>query len=360
MVVGALAVASFATSAMAQIESTYFFDARSSASAITTPAFPYNVDESACGIVAPLVNGGVRGAAQTIYVSPTYPTNQVETILGPVFPNEDGDADLSTASAYLYAQVNAHLAEDGAATGDVISSIGLDVAVTDHATSTDQVLLNTGWNWNGSPGVSWSGTSNGSASGLSQNNVRAVKVPVTSGPLYNTTGALQPTNLYKVGALTLKGAPRTAPSSGVGTYGVKMSVDSLLITRVFSSGGAATPVEHVAFGYAGASPEALSGGATGNTEGGTSATDDATIVVQPKGDFDQDGILTTNDLGALLFLTDDPDGGGPGVPGDCDGNNVSDVGRYAMYVFDTDNDLILTSNDLGVWLALSDDIGCPG
>jgi hypothetical protein len=243
-------------------------------------------------------------------------------------------------------------ADAPAGTNDVISSIGVDIAITDMGTSTDHVLGSSTWAWTGQAGVTWSGTSAGSpvAGGVGgHNDVRAVKVPVTSGPLYNTAGALVPTNLYRVGQLNLQAGVRTAPCAGAGTYGVKLSVDSLLITRVFSTGGSASPEEDIAFGYAGGAPEDLSAGAEGNTEGGTSATDDATIVVQMKGDIDMNGTLNTDDLGALLAFTDDPNlCGGGGLP------------QEVLYAFDFDGNLFLNTDDLGALLFFTDDIGCPG
>jgi hypothetical protein len=88
---------------------------------------------------------------------------------------------------------------------------------------------------------------------------------------------------------------RESPNAN-GEYGVKLSVNGLLITRVFDDTGP-FPAEAIAFGYDGAgSPDPADG--DGSTMGATSVIDDATIIIQMKGDFNNDGACTSADADA--------------------------------------------------------------
>ena len=129
---------------------------------------------------------------------------------------------------------------------------------------------------------------------------KAVKVPVVTGPSYAAgTGVVA--NVYgspwKIGKMDVVGGDRTGPYAAGhlenSTYAVRLQVNSLLITRVCSSGSHSP--EMVAFGYdAAGNPETPL--ISGSFDGGTSALADALIQVHFKHDSTGDGVANAADI----------------------------------------------------------------
>lgn len=287
LILAAVVALAISSTGLAQ-DSTLFFDIRDNVSPnqlINTPTYPYTVGA---------LNLGKAGDAQTLFVTAAHSTG---VQLNNGFPNNDLDGNNSTGKLWMYMDVNNAA---GGGTG-VISSVGLDMPVTPPATVRNTIgSLN--FSWDGA--IGWSGTSNGTSSPTGVVGAKAVKVPVVAGspnPVFDATGGLVPVNRYRVGQLDIVGGARNC-TYGAGhttnsTYTLKMSVNGLLITRVFD-GAVPDPVEDVAFGYAAGVPE--SPYVAGNVQGGTSALADATIVIAAKGDNNGDGrVLTTDQPGFI-------------------------------------------------------------
>lgn len=338
-----LAVALAAQTARAQGPSantglSIFYDARSTAASIVAPASPYT-NGTAAQVVGGKTgttliqaridrgnNGGV-GDGSYLYINPRQPVNplfQPSATLGFHWVGTKNKAGVVTAtdsskrSLYKYAYV----AQRAAAT-EVIAALGLDVDIVKGGTAgagnrLEQVTASAnGSLWNGNnltvtpPGV---GESDSFAI-----STKAVKVPVADGgggtPVYNAAGGLVPSaNLYQIGQINLtagvwkKGvAFGNIPGAGNGVYTVKDKVNNLLVTRVYPGAGPTPEVPD--FGHVttvtgtpgtvgviyttGTAPEATAG--NGLTIGSTSAQADAVIVIQTKGDFNNDGAVTTTD-----------------------------------------------------------------
>ncbi len=281
---------------------------------IAIPTYPFtNGQES--GDAA--LNGGGQGAGSVLRIHPTC-LNTWHTDEGAFpaagfqrWPNYDGDNDASTGSLYLYIDVN-----DVAGDGDCIASIGVDMGLTE----TNVQIGGVGSNRLASIDYSWdvayfndvtnAGTqAGGSDAGdpPSWLGAKAVKVPVvdSGGPSY-AIGAdgLGAPGLYRIGQLDVVGGLRNNPAGTPGehlansTYSVHLSVNNLLITRVFSSGGDAS--ESVSFGYdAAGSPELPA--VDGSVETSTSTLADANIQVHMKSDSNADGKVTAGDIAVAPY-----------------------------------------------------------
>jgi hypothetical protein len=207
----------------------------------------------------------------------------------------DGDGNNSTGKLWLYMDVNL---ADGGGTG-VISSIGVDMPITAPATPKNPLAsVNFAWD----PAIVWSGSVPGTGTVTGVVGAKAVKVPVSGPPpVFDATGGLVPTARYRVGVLSVAGGARVG-GFGAGyetnsTYTVKLTVNGLLITRVFN-GPSPDPTENVAFGYAAGLPETPY--VDGSVSGGSSTLPDATIVVNAKGDFGGDGRCTVTDNSSFV------------------------------------------------------------
>lgn len=269
-------------------------------------------------------NAGGPGDAQTLWISPRLPLNILATHggkglhwTGKTTPNL---INQSLKSLHKYITV-----ESRGATGEVIAALGLDIDITKGGTAgvgneIEAVAVNANnalWNGNNS-----SVTDTGDGYAIT---TKAVKVPVSDNagtPVYNAAGgavAAGTAQIYNVGNLALTASVWEKPISSVtnaidnSTYSVKDKVNNLLVTRVVSAGGPLS-AEDPDFGYNtilisgtigtagavlatgsnGGMPEANSGG-DGLTIGTTSANADATIVVQPKGDFTNDNLVSIAD-----------------------------------------------------------------
>lgn len=328
-VVALCVVSAFAAAAVAQ-DSVIFMDVRNNSITANTASDYNNMSHGAMNgpfSISPTGDLGRRGGGQVLYVNPTTSVNY-QTQFGSSFPNLDGDSNRATGDLWVYMDV----LNDGSGTNGVISSVGLDIDIVppvgtvrnrlaslNFTMANDQTVANSTL----APGGSgpWNGVANGSQSGvtpnLDWNDARAVAVPVIAGPAYSSTGRLVPRTPdataagrpYRLGRLTCTAAARVcAPLDGLAfngrsTYNVFMQVDSLLITRVFETGG--DTIENVAFGYAGAAPDAAQ---SGNVPNVSSAVADAIIQVRMKGDVDGNGLVNTADTTPFLALVGPTDG----------------------------------------------------
>lgn len=301
-----------------------WYDVRSTAASITAPAAPFTLGNSVeqlkgkalVSVNSEAGNGGGPGDGQILWISPRLPKRTDFPTFGLHWTGKKSNAlvDQSVKSLYKYMTVQSR-----GGTGEVIAALGLNTAITKGGTAgTGSRIENitvtaNGALWNGNNNVVSSAGDNWSIT------AKAVKVPVSDNagtPVYNAAGGAVPSATpYQLGSINVTAgvwAKNVAVSNG--TYGVKDSVNNLLVTRVVSSGS--LPAEEPDFGYTtnlisgtagspgalyrtGSStnankPEANSGG-DGLTIGTTSVQDDATIIVSAKGDFTGDGIVNTFD-----------------------------------------------------------------
>lgn len=328
-------VAGLAASSMAQ-DSSFFYDLRDNVTSagtgiggqlIGTPANPYLQGQNPAagsgnsadrfGVAA--VNGGGRGAGGVLRIGPVQANNAHATAnpagSGTGWPNYDVDTNNATGRLWLYLNVN----DDASGTGDVISSIGLDHNITNgpNLVTARNAIGSVAFTMfndatvaaqaGGSPAVPWNGVVDGASNLATPPSVigsKAVRVPVTTGPAYAASLGIQPNaGLYRIGQLRVTAGARncTQRNSNLhvdnSTYSLKASVNNLLCTRVFQSGGDA--VENISMGYdpfvANGTFGTLDASVSGSVVG-TSAAPDAAIQVRLRGDFNGDGNVTNGDL----------------------------------------------------------------
>jgi len=297
-ILSAVAVTGLTVGAQAAPESTYWFDVRPTAASITTPAAPFTFGQG--DFPDDGGAGGGRGNGQVLRISPTLVGNQH---LANSYPNFDGDNNAATGDLWLYADVLANQ-DAPAGTGDVISSVGIDAAISTTAATPRFEIGTVAWSWtyvdNG--GNANFGVANGTSSRTGVVGAKYVKVPVSGASTYATAGGLTPSATpYQLGKFAIGGAARDAVSCATvntthatnSTYTVTMSINNLLITRTFSSGGNATPEERVSLGYTGGAIEA---DVSGNTVGGAGVRD-AVIQVRLAHDGNGSGNVNTLDIG---------------------------------------------------------------
>lgn len=299
-ILSAVAVTGLTVAAKAAPESTYWFDVRPTAASITTPAAPYTVGQG--DFPDDGGAGGGRGNGQVLRVSPTLAGGQH---LFNSFPNFDnggaGDNNAATGDLYLYSDVLANQ-DAPAGTNDVISSIGIDMAIGTTTATPRFEIATVAWSWtltDATVPVNY-GFANGVSSRTGVVGAKYVKVPVSGASLYATAGGLVPGGPYQLGKLSIGGAARDAVGcqtantthANNSTYNVTMSVNNLLITRTFSTGGNAVPEERVSFGYTGGAIEA---DVSGNTVGGAGVRD-GVIQVRLKHDGNGSGNVNTLDI----------------------------------------------------------------
>jgi hypothetical protein len=223
------------------------------------------------------------------------------------WPDFDADANASTGSLWLYAIV-ANNADAPLGTGDVISSIGFNMAIGTSAVTPRYDIATVSWAWtltDATVPVNY-GFANGVSSRTGVVGAKYVKVPVSGASVYATAGGLTPNAApVQLGRLQIAGAARdiatpgtcgntgnTATHSTNSTYNVNLSINNLLITRTFSTGGNASPEERVSLGYTGGAVEA---DVSGNTVGGAGARD-AVIQVRMKCDSNGSGHVNGFDI----------------------------------------------------------------
>lgn len=313
-------VAGLAASSMAQ--STVWMDIRDNVSAnqlITsgTAVFPFTEGQGAEGAPnlnfgAGAINSGRRGAGEILRISPTF-VAQPGQHTGTSYPNMDADGTYRTGNAWIYMDV----ADDASGTGDVISSLGLDTILTSATGTMANTIASAAVtifndatvaaSAGGSPATPWNGVVNGASNLANPPSVlgsKAVRVPVTTGPAYAASLGIQPSVVgpYRVGQLRVTAGNRnctfSTSNAANSSYNVKLTVNNLLCTRVFQSGGDAQ--EDLNIGY---DPYGTSGGfgtldvsINGSTNGASSSSADMVIQVRVKGDFTGDGRVLVNDL----------------------------------------------------------------
>jgi hypothetical protein len=336
-----LVVALASTTAKAQVVDTnpadgadglaVWYDGRNIAGpTFPAPAAPYTVGTSLQSLKGKTVvandvragNAGGPGDGQVLYISPRLPASPLVAGFGLHWTGKKVGqiVDQSNKSLYKYITV-----ESRGATGEVIAALGLNTAITKGgAAGVGNKIENVVANANG---ALWNGNNSSVAAAGDGWNItaKAVKVPVSDNagtPVYNAAGgavAGASAAIYNVGNLAITAGVWEKPGTSVvnaindSTYSVKDSVNNLLVTRVISGGGPLS-AEDPDFGYNtvytvggpgvpgaiaftgsnGGMPEANSGG-DGLTIGTTSTNADATIIVQPKGDFTNDNLITIAD-----------------------------------------------------------------
>lgn len=318
-----LMIAAYATVSYGQTESVIWMDVRSNEGNNNAANANLNPITGTLGgggnqpFTNEAINSGRRGAGQTLYLEPVRPVSMGHTLHANSFPNAvDPDGDRSNGSLWVYMDVS----DDPAGTGDVIASLGLDVqinppgTVRNHIGSMTFELFNDDkvMNQAGGGQIPWNNKINGAVVGGAPApqwaGAKAVRVPVAAGPSYMASLGLQPTAWtpsstvmpYRVGRLRVQAGTRGCPLGGANTtnstYQVFLKVNNLKIARVFDGAGDNPPEEWVSFGYnAGVVDPPISG----NIDGQLSATPDATIVIQVKGDFTGDGRITSGDNGPM-------------------------------------------------------------
>lgn len=303
IVFGLLLVACVTSVASAQL--TLWYDVRPTIAEINTPAIPYTNWHSAApdpypsygiGVNYPLYNSGGRGDGQILYISPKMA--DVVDYLG----NPPGDGidehlcdicgpgvDYSVGDFYLYASY-------AAPAGKVVSSIGVTQDIPAAAFTAGDMKLASVTAAAQNTGL-WSGTNfTGSNASIS---LKMVQVPVAgSPPAFNAGAGIIPGATDQIAKFHVDTAYSSTSALPVG-YGVKLAVNALLVTQVQYPGAAGDLA--VNFGYVAGAAEAATG--TGSVQGATSATDDFTIQVQRKGDYNANGTIDGDDLTAYLFVT---------------------------------------------------------
>ena len=310
----------FASTAIAQVDSVIWMDARpnNAASGINTitgtlgALNPYPNDN---------VNGGRKGGGQTLYLEPVH-ADSWHTMFPTAFPNTDGDGNRSTGSLWVYMDVN----DDPSGTGDVISSLGLDTDITKLGTlarnaiaSISFTMINDNTVFNSitpAGGNPWNNKIDGAVVAGSPPDwagAKAVRVPVDPGPMYNAALGIQPrpsglTDIpYRVARLNVVAGTRQCTFSPVhaanSTFEVRLKTNNLLTTRVYNGGGDAD--ERISYGYDGAGAPELPT-ISGNDTVSVSALADGVIVIRMKGDYSGDGRVTSADNGAHVGAVGDP------------------------------------------------------
>lgn len=280
------------------------------------------------------VNGGRKGGGQTLYLEPVH-ADSWHTMFPTAFPNMDGDGNRATGDLWVYMDVN----DDPSGTGDVISSLSLDVQVTKLGTlarntiaTTSFQIMNDNTVFNSitpAGGNPWNNKIDGTASGLNWAGAKAVRVPVEAGPMYNAALGIQPrpsglTDIpYRVARLSVTSGPRQCTFSPVhvanSTYEVRLKANNLLTTRVYN--GAGDAVEMINYGYdAAGAPEGPA--ISGNDTVSVSALADGVVVVRMKGDYSGDGRVTSADNGPhVAAVGDATDNQLQAMSGDFSGDN---------------------------------------
>lgn len=341
------------TSVTVAQESAIWMDARPNNSA----AASVNNITGSLGAINPYladnVNGGRKGAGQILRLESKH-ADAWETANPTAFPNHDGDGDRSTGDLWVYLDMN----DDAAGTGDVLASLGLNVDLTAAGTlvrntigSISFELFNDGSVFNSvapTGGTPWNNKIDGAVVAGSPPDwagAKAVRVPVDPGPVYNASLGLTPNNgvganttlPYRVGKLRVTAGTRNCTFSPVhtanSTFRVKMSVNNLLVARVFDGAGDVPPQENISFGYDSLGAVELPT-VSGSSNGATSAIDDAVIEIRMKGDFSGDGRVTTADNGLMgtAAFTDATDNLLQTYCGDFSGDNrvtSADIGTAA-------------------------------
>lgn len=365
LILSAVAVTGLTVAAKAAPESVYWFDIRNN---VANAALSANQAITSGAVALPFSNGqgdfpndgpgaspGQRGWGQVLRLCPdvrvTAPANPLH--LGNRYPNFDADSDARTGDLWLYSDV-LNNQDSPAGTNDVISSIGLDIAITPNVVGQARFGIDSAafsWQFTDASSPVNFGSTPGAPVGTNGRNgvsgAKYVKVPVNSSSLYATSGGFTPgaANPYKIAKLRLTAGQRNFGANGCtatgfsnthaleSTFNVAMSVNNLLITRTFSTGGNASPEERVSFGYTGGAIEA---DVSGNSIGGAGIRD-AVVQVRLKGDTNGNGFTNTADLGGLIT---------------AQGGNGAAASQSAWYLYNLNGDNVINTFDLGTFVSL--------
>jgi hypothetical protein len=292
----AAAFAMIASPAIAQNNGLLFYmDTRSTGAAIDgAPMAPWSNG----------VTGGGPGSGSVLYIQPQFPGGQ--------------QAGTDVGALYLYAKVS----DRAVGVDEAVAAVGLDfkVARTNQTPGANANNIESlGFTWfstagdvgGGLVGDAFDGTTAptagvaGDANNWSVDANKAVAVPVTAAPAFDTAKGLVPGGSYRLGRLDVNAAitPVAAyPPAADSVFGVKMEVNNLLVARVYNPDQGVGPTPELPdFGFVGALPEQANvNGASGDDEGLTSATDDATISIRRKSDYNGDGLVNNIDFGGFL------------------------------------------------------------
>jgi hypothetical protein len=307
---------------------------------ITDPAYapvrPFTNGQTVFGTA---FNGGGRGDGQVLRIMAHHADDLETSFPADAYPNFDGDGDLKTGDLYLYMDVNTVIDAQ-----DTISSLGLDVETTDAGAGGKARIASMDFTWDLSPLPSMfvdANTGSVDAAGAGDPPVitgaKAVKVPVTAGPVFDTTGTLiQPSDQpYRIAKISVVGGDRVVGPPDIllteanQTFNVHLKTNSLLITRVNPAGDPGS--EDVAFGYNGASPETPY--IDGSVDAQTSAEPDAVIIISFKGDGTGDYRVRNNDFASF----------------DAARTASPDLTQAQMYAFDFTGDRRVRNNDFASW-----------
>jgi hypothetical protein len=276
-----------------------FYDVRPTIAEIDSPAPPYTNSASLSiyapyiGKPYPLANGGGRGDGQFVFVSP-----QLEDVSNYYGTGTDGiDENIAILNpAYDYSQNDFYLyAEFLGTAGEIASSVGVTQSIPAAAFTGGNGFYLASAAATPMTATLWDGTNfAGSNASIS---MKMVQVPVTAGPAFDNDAAyLNPGDTEQVAKVHIQAEYRlteTAPYYNGGdvadirnySLGVKLAVNELLVTRVsYPTAAAVLPVY---LGYDNAGALELWGNGTSTT--GTNPTDDMSIIVVRKGDYDFDG-----------------------------------------------------------------------
>lgn len=312
----------------------------------------------------PVQNGGFHAQAPNGGGSawPNYATRAEPSVI-------PADNNSSTGVLYLYMDVN----DDPSGLGDVISSIGintmlsngpLNVTPRNPIGSVSMVVYN-GSEVNNINGVAlasgaWNPTPvNGSSNLATPPSIigtKMVRVPVTTGPVYADTLGIRPTAAgpYRIARLNVTAGTRNCTGRTANahvdnsTYSVKLAINNLLITRVFSSGG--DTVENIGLGNDPYVADAAFGTFDAAVDGGNMASvntnPDASIQIRLHGDFNGDGNVTATDI--------------TGFNGAVSASLTSSAKVRQMYCGDFNNNRTITATDItGFNNAVGASLICP-
>jgi hypothetical protein len=264
-----------------------FYDVRPTIAEIDSPVAPYIYSASLCpyapsiGYNYDLYASGGRGDGQMVWVCPKIEDTTDWTGFGaPDLVEEhistiNPSYDWSQADFYLYAEFQ------GTA-GQIVSSIGVSQTIPAAAFAAGGGFYLESANATPMTTTLWDGTNfAGSDAAIS---MKMVQVPVTAGPAFDNDAAyLNPGDTEQIAKIHLQAAYRNGETVAA-SYGAKLAVNELLVTRVsYPTAAAVLPV------YMGYNAGSLELWGNGTSQIGTNPSDDMVIKVVRKGDFDFNG-----------------------------------------------------------------------
>jgi hypothetical protein len=290
-----------------------WYDVRPTSAAILAPVAPFtngtSVNNGAKTNTVFQVNAGNLGRAgdaAILFMSPELPISPATTLPGQYTKSKLETRNNAEKNLYKYMTVG----DRAAGIDEVVGALGLNIDIVKGGAAGEGAILD---------GVTYAANAalwDGENSSVTDNGggidwtieTKAVRVPVAAGPVFDATGATP--GVHQVATIGInasdwdKANAVPANSSADNTWTVHDSVNNLLVTRVYNGAGP-TP-EMPDFGYvttsAGAPPVFTTGtdeeaaGGDGNTVGTTSVQADATIIVLPIGDFNNNNGVSALDI----------------------------------------------------------------